>query len=734
MRLTLKRLLDYRDDRLDPTETKELGKILAEHPEAGKWLDQLDRVLWDGVSPEPTESAEPVVTIARYLENKLDPAAEAELEKQAFRNPALLLEITRCHQALGAPPPAVRRKNEEGIDDPEGNLLVWAGGRIDLEDLELDHLSTLSREKEVVVPVEYENPLARVEHHFLHKEQAASEKPNREDGRGGVWRLALVGFCLVGLSGLMGFWELSEGSTQYPGSLASSSKKEAPDGANTFAANTNQGVHFESRTNGESKDGFGVGKEKQKGGSRDTEKKNPGFASHSGRGPDFKTIPDRGTDTENEQSLLAKSAKGVNPSGESKSLAGGNPSGETVAFAGQVSVLATESTVLEGLPVLVWSKGQNPERRLPGESISWGKEILVPSGFVAALDSRAGWKVFALGLCPTIAGAEKPIGTRLRFEPGTEPNRPVLHLFEGQVEIHFGGNSGDGAKGIDLVLNGQKVSLKTVGKGKLVAEAVFRNSKSQEPDWILHILEGMVEMQAADGQSAVTMVAPPGLCLGKHIPSSGITLEKMSKIAPGFGASWWAAVPRSREFVAAASEILTGAGMEWTSPGKLNTILTQPSANLARKILLVELAAWLGFGDIALRQVGDSRSSMKELRSSALDVLAQSSRRDKLSWNRMFDSAAGTDLVPKELAASGELEVFRQIVESLGRGETLPSLVNRSLDLLADGKTIWVREAAYGYLREAVRPDQGPKYNPADNEKARKLTQASWIRLIRGDG
>jgi hypothetical protein len=370
---------------------------------------------------------------------------------------------------------------------------------------------------------------------------------------------------------------------------------------------------------------------------------------------------------------------------------------------------------------------------MPGDAISWGKEIMVPPGFVAALDSRAGWNVFALGLVPTIAGSEKPIGTRLRFEPGSEPNRPGLHLFEGQVEIHFGGKSGEAPKGIDLVLNGQRVSLKTVGKGKFVAEAVYRNSKSSEPDWMIHILEGIVEMQAADGQSAVTMVAPPGLCLGKHIPNGGLTLEKMSKIAPGFGASWWASVPRSKEFSAAAGEILAGAGSEWASSTRLNSLLNQPSANLARKILTVELAAFLGFGDVALRQVGDSRPSMKELRASSLDVLAQSSRRDKASWSRMFEPTAGTDLLPKELASSGELEIFRQIVESLGRGETLPSLVNRSLDLLADGKTIWVREAAYGYLREAVRPDLGPRYNPAENEKARKLTQASWIRLIRGD-
>jgi len=268
MRLTLKRLLDYRDDRLDPTETKELGKILAEHPEASKWLDQLDRVLWDGVSPEPNESSESVATIAQYLENKLDPAAEAELEKQAFRNPALLLEITRCHQALSAPFPKVRRKNANGVDDPEGNLLVWQGGAIPLEELELENLSSLSREKVVVVPVEYENPLARVENHFLQKEQASREKPREEDGRGGVWRLGLIGFCLVGLSGLMGFWEFSEKIPQMEIAAA------------TFVPNV--GKNGEAIRDGKA-GGLDLGKDKRIERKGDVGKKNPDLSPSSVR-------------------------------------------------------------------------------------------------------------------------------------------------------------------------------------------------------------------------------------------------------------------------------------------------------------------------------------------------------------------------------------------------------------------------------------------------------------------
>ena len=58
--------------------------------------------------------------------------------------------------------------------------------------------------------------------------------------------------------------------------------------------------------------------------------------------------------------------------------------------------------------------------------------------------------------------------------------------------------------------------------------------------------------------------------MGKaQLMDAGIYIESRrykSKIAPGFGASWWDSVPRSKEFSAAAGEILAGAGSEWAMP------------------------------------------------------------------------------------------------------------------------------------------------------------------------
>ena len=709
MRLTLKKLLDYRDDRLSPVETKELGKILAENAEACKWLDQLDKALWGNSPQEPTGPAEPIATIARYLDNRLDPTAEAELEKRALQNPALLVEIARCHQLISTARPKVRRLNHEGVEDSEGSLLEWPEGQLDLLDLTLENLAAISKEKPEVIATEYENPLEILGDHFLAK-TTVSKKPHTEDEDpgGAVWRLALIGFCFLGLSGLMGFWNGPEAKSN---TLMASANPFTPEGM----------TKANSRMNGDN---------------------GPGIGPLSGTELDQKKVDSTGKAkeelTKKDKPQPIEKGKDANPPTLPKTEVNPfqSPPIKVGIQAGQVAVLGPEGTILEGLPSLVWSKGQNHERRMAGDFISWSRDIFIPSGFVAALDAKAGWRVFALGLCPTIAGAEKPLGTKLRFEAGPLPNNPVLYLSEGQVEIHTGG-AGEALMnpgGILLNLNGQFVSLKPVGKVRIVVEVVPRNAKSTRPDWEIHILEGMVEFQAADGQSPVNMFGPPGLCVARHSFSGGIALEKSGTTPPGFGALWWGSLPRNKEFSAAAGEILSITGTNWNSPLKIQTVLNQPSANLARKVLCVQLACWLGAPEMALQHMGDPRPSMKELRAGALAVLAQSSRRDSVGWNRLFGQTQGKSLLPKDLESFGETVLFRQLVESLGRGESLSVFENRSLDLLVEGKSLWIREAAYGYLLEAVQPATGPRYDPASSEKARKGSQALWARLFGNAG
>ncbi len=705
MRLTLKKLLDYRDDRLSPGETKELGKILAENAEAGKWLDQLDRALWSSSPIEATGPAEPINTIARYLDNRLDPAAEAELEKKALLNPALLVEIARCHQLISTVRPKVRRVNHDGVEDSEGTLLEWSEGQLDLEDLSLANLAAISKEIPEVIAPEYENPLEILGDHFLEKTAITKKPPTEEgDAGGAIWRLALIGFCFVGLSWLMGIWNGPEVMS------------------NTLMASSNK-IPAEGITRAKSRMGGDMG---------------PGIGPISGTDLDPKKIDSPGKAkedlTKKGEPLPMEKGKGTNPPtapNEEKSPFQSPPI-RVGLQAGQVMVLGSEGTILEGLPSLIWSKGQNHERRMPGDSISWGRDIFIPSGFVAGLDAKAGWKVFALGLCPTIAGADKPLGTKLRFEPGPLPNNPVLYLSEGQVEIHAGGNGESQLQpgGILLNLNGQFVSLKPVAKARIVVEVLPKNPKRTKPDWEIHILEGMVEFQAADGQSAVNMFGPPGLGVVRHSLSGGIAFDKVGTTPSGFGVLWWGSLPRYKEFGAAAGEILTFTGTNWNSPQKIQSVLSQPSANLARKVLCIQLACWLGAPEMALQQMGDSRASMKELRAAGLAVLAQNSRWDPLGWNRLFDLSLGKNLLPKELESFGETGVFRRLVESLGRGESLPALVNHALILLAEGKSLWVREAAYGYLLEAIRPATGPRYDPASSEKARQGSQALWARLF----
>ncbi len=709
MRLTLKKLLDYRDDRLSPVETRELGKILAENAEACKWLDQLDKALWESPPIESAGTAEPIATIARYLDNRLDSAAESELEKRALLNPALLLEIARCHQLVFTPQPKVRRVNPDGVENSDGSLLEWSEGQLDLEDLTLDNLAALSEEKPERIIPDYENPLEILGEHFQAKTEVPKTlSPEDGDAIGAIWRLALIGFCFVGLSGLMGNWNGPEGKAN--ATLAFENSMEA-----MGTKKTKNQLDIEK----------GVGLNPIVSLNLDQNRVN--FPNQANRDLAQKMFPQT---FEKEKETTPSTVLGA------KGSPFPSPPAKVEKQAGQVTILGLEGTILDGHPGLVWTKGQYHERRLPGDSVSWGRDIFIPPGFVAGLDPKTGCKVFGIGLCPTTSGAEKPLGTKLRFEPGPMPDKPVLHLEEGQVEIHFDfvPETRKQPGGYLLHLNGQLVSLNPGAKSKVVVEVMPRPANSKRPDWEIHILEGMVEFQAADGQSAVNMFATPGVCVARHSFSGGISLEKRGTTPAGFGVLWWKSLPRSKEFAAAAGEILSFSGTNWNSPKKIQGILSQPSGNLARKVLCVQLVCWLGAPELAIQQVGDPRASMKELRAAALAGLAQTSRRDPNSWSRLFDPSAKGSLLPADLESFGETMVFRQLVESLGRGESLPAFVNHSLLLLAEGKSLWVREVAYGYLLEAIRPALGPRFDPAGTDKARQGSQVLWARLFANAG
>jgi hypothetical protein len=104
MRLTLRTLLAYLDDILEPAQAREIGEKIAESSVAteltGRIRDILRRrritapqISGPGSGPDPNLTAE-------YLDNTLSPQAVAEFEQICLESDVHLAEVAACHQIL----------------------------------------------------------------------------------------------------------------------------------------------------------------------------------------------------------------------------------------------------------------------------------------------------------------------------------------------------------------------------------------------------------------------------------------------------------------------------------------------------------------------------------------------------------------------------------------------------------------------------------------------------------
>lgn len=104
MRLTLRTLLAYLDDILEPAQAKEIGAKIAESSYAASLVGRIhDVVRRRRISaPEvsgPGSAPDPNI-VAEYLDNTLAPEAVADLERICLESDAHLAEVAACHQVL----------------------------------------------------------------------------------------------------------------------------------------------------------------------------------------------------------------------------------------------------------------------------------------------------------------------------------------------------------------------------------------------------------------------------------------------------------------------------------------------------------------------------------------------------------------------------------------------------------------------------------------------------------
>jgi hypothetical protein len=104
MKLTLRTLLAYLDDTLEPSEIKQIGQKVAESDAAQELIARLKQVTRRRrlTTPPDTgkgESFDPN-TVAAYLDNELPSEQVAETEKICLDSDVHLAEVAACHQIL----------------------------------------------------------------------------------------------------------------------------------------------------------------------------------------------------------------------------------------------------------------------------------------------------------------------------------------------------------------------------------------------------------------------------------------------------------------------------------------------------------------------------------------------------------------------------------------------------------------------------------------------------------
>jgi cytoskeletal protein RodZ len=103
VRLTLRTLLAYLDDTLEPLEIKTIGQKVAESETAQELIARIKQVTRRRritAPPATGPNAFDPNTVAEYLDNELPPEQVAEVEKLCLESDVHLAEVASCHQIL----------------------------------------------------------------------------------------------------------------------------------------------------------------------------------------------------------------------------------------------------------------------------------------------------------------------------------------------------------------------------------------------------------------------------------------------------------------------------------------------------------------------------------------------------------------------------------------------------------------------------------------------------------
>lgn len=103
MRLTLRTLLAYLDDRLSPSNAREIGQKITNSPFATELTERIREVKRRRRLAAPSQP-QPVIEanlIADYLDDQLTPELVARVEREILSSDASLAEVAAAHEILG---------------------------------------------------------------------------------------------------------------------------------------------------------------------------------------------------------------------------------------------------------------------------------------------------------------------------------------------------------------------------------------------------------------------------------------------------------------------------------------------------------------------------------------------------------------------------------------------------------------------------------------------------------
>src|SRR5580658_7223135 len=169
-RLTLRTLLAYIDDTLEPDLARSLGQKVAESEEAKILIERIKRVTRRrGLrTPVPDGSEDDVAdpnTVAAYLSDNLDSEQLKQIESTCLESDVHLAEVAACHQILTlvltepvrvpptanqrmynlVPPPASDLQRKPGKAIPVGGVTPPASEQLDSDDTDAALLLGMKR-------------------------------------------------------------------------------------------------------------------------------------------------------------------------------------------------------------------------------------------------------------------------------------------------------------------------------------------------------------------------------------------------------------------------------------------------------------------------------------------------------------------------------------------------------------------------------------------------------------